>query len=430
MSIEWFVAQRYLRSPNRPAVLRLVTLFSVLGVAAGVSTLVIALAMNTGFRETLQEHLLTVTSHVSLTRPGSSGIHEYEALATKLSSVPGVRTATPAVYQTVLLSFGGQARGIVAKGIDAGREATNDAALRKLSAGKLDFSADQDAAEGILVGKQLAEDWKISPDDFVTMTSPQGRLTPFGLLPRTRRFRVAGIFDSGFYDYDANWCFLKMDAAQALAGASDIVNVLEFRLWNPDAAPIVASEIEQQAGTGFAAATWMEAQRALFRALRLEKLITAIFVGLITMVAGLNILVVLSMTVTDRAKDIAVLRSMGATSRQLRRIFLWQGLAIGAGGTALGLILGYSFALIAGKYHLIPLDPQVYAVPYVPFHPGAMDGVWISVVAMGISLLATVVPARVMPAAASEANSSSPSPLLTPPLAYTSSVTNTRSAIT
>jgi lipoprotein-releasing system permease protein len=394
MRFEWFVARRYLRSPNRPAVLRLVTAFSVLGVMAGVATLVIALAMNTGFRETLQDRLLGVTAHISLTRPGSGGIPDYEALASKLSQIPGVNSVTPAVYQTVLMTFAGESRGVVAKGIEPAREEAADEALRKLSSGKLDFRPDADGIDALLVGKQLADDWRLAPGDYLTLTSPQGRLTPFGLLPRTRRFRVAGIFDSGFYDYDANWCFLKMDAAQALAGAANVVNVLEFRLRNPEAAPTIAREIEQQAGRGFATATWMEQQRALFRALRLEKLVTAIFIGLITLVAGLNILVVLSMTVTDRAKDIAVLRSMGSRSRQLRNIFLLQGLTIGATGTILGLILGYSFAIVAGKYQLIPLDPQVYAVPYVPFHPGAMDGVWISVVAMGISLLATLVPAR------------------------------------
>ena len=394
MRFEWFVARRYLRSPNRPAVLRLVTAFSVLGVTAGVATLVIALAMNTGFRETLQDRLLGVTAHISLTRPGSGGLHEYEALATKLSKIPGVRSVTPAVYQTVLLTFGGESRGVVAKGIDPPREEAADEALRKLTSGKLDFGRDPDGIDALLVGKQLADEWKLSPGDYVSLTSPQGRLTPFGLLPRTRRFRVAGVFDSGFYDYDANWCFVKMDAAQALAGATDVVNVLEFRLQNPEAAPVVAHEIEREAGSGFAAATWIEQQGALFRALRLEKLVTAIFIGLITLVAGLNILVVLSMTVTDRARDIAVLRSMGSMSRQLRNIFLWQGVTIGAAGTLAGLVLGYSLAWIAGKYQLIPLDPQVYAVAYVPFHPSAMDGVWISVVAMGISLLATVVPAR------------------------------------
>src|SRR5256885_1239390 len=394
MKFEWFVARRYLRSPYRPAVLRLVTAFSVLGVAAGVATLVIALAMNPGFRETLQDRLLGVTAHISLTRPGSGGIHDYEPLAIKLSKIPGIRTVTPAVYQTVVMTFGAESRGVVAKGVEPAREEAADEALRKLSSGKLDFQPDADGIDALLVGKQLADDWKLGPGDYVTLTSPQGRLTPFGLLPRTHRFRVAGIFDSGFYDYDANWCFMKMDAAQALAGASDVVNVLEFRLQNPEAAPAIAHEIEQQAGMGFATQTWMEQQGALFRALRLEKLVTAIFIGLITLVAGLNILVVLSMTVTDRAKDIAVLRSMGSLSRQLRDIFLLQGLTIGAIGTILGLIIGYSFAFIAGRYQLIPLDPQVYAVAYVPFHPSAIDGVWISVVAMGISLLATVVPAR------------------------------------
>jgi len=394
MSIEWFVAQRYLRSPNRPAVLRLVTIFSVLGVAAGVCTLVISLAMNTGFRETLQEHLLSVTSHVSLTRPGSSGIHGYDALAKKLATISGIRSATPAVYQTVLLSFGGQARGIVAKGIDAGSEAVSGAALKKLSAGKLDFSADQDGAEGILVGKQLADEWRISPGDFVTMTSPQGRLTPFGLLPRTRRFRVSGIFDSGFYDYDANWCFMDIKSAQELAGASDVVNVIEFRLIDPEQAEQVAEKIKSQVGQGFSAATWMEENRPLFRALRLEKLVTAIFIGLITFVAGLNILAVLSMTVTDKAKDVAVLLSLGARREQIRTIFLWQGIAIGACGTLAGLVLGYVFAWSAGTWHWIPLDPQVYAVSFVPFHANLLDGLWISLAAMLISVGATLVPAR------------------------------------
>src|SRR5438552_3005518 len=198
MRFEWFVARRYLRSPNRPAVLRLVTAFSVLGVTAGVATLVVALAMNTGFRETLQDRLLGVTAHISLTRPASGGIHDYEALAAKLSKIPGVRSVTPAVYQTVLMTFGGDSRGVVSKGIDPQREQSTDEALRKLSAGKLDFQPDADGIDAVIVGKQLADEWKVWPGDYITMTSPQGRLTPFGLLPRTRRFRVAGIFDSGF----------------------------------------------------------------------------------------------------------------------------------------------------------------------------------------------------------------------------------------
>ncbi len=394
MRFEWFVAQRYLRSPYRPAVLRLVTLFSVIGVAAGVATLVIALSMNTGFRETLQDRLLGVTAHVSLTRPGSSGIANYEQLATKLADVSGARSVTPAIYQTVLLSFAGQARGVVIKGIDPERERKSDEALQRIVAGKLDFSTDANGIDALLIGKQLAEEWKVFPGDYVTLTSPQGRLTPFGLMPRTRRFRVAGVFDSGFYDYDENWCFMNLAAAQGLSGAGDAINVLEFRLYHPERAGEIAGQIRKAAGQGFSTTTWMEENRALFRALRLEKLVTAIFIGLITFVAGLNILVVLSMTVTDKARDIAVLRSMGTRGKQIRTIFLWQGISIGATGTLLGLLIGYGFSFVAGNYHLIPLDPQVYAVPYVPFHPSIFDGVWITTVAMGISIGATILPAR------------------------------------
>src|SRR5256886_1943083 len=207
MRFEWFVAQRYLRSPYRPPVLRLVTLLSVLGVAAGVATLVIARSMNTGFRETLQDRLLGVTAHISLARPGPGGIKNYEEVAAKLAGTPGVRSVTPAVYQTVLLSFAGQARGVVTKGIDPERERKSDQALQRIAAGSLDFSADAEGIEALLIGKQIAEEWKVSPGDYVTLTSPQGRLTPYGLTPRTRRFRVAGVFDSGFYDYDENWGF-------------------------------------------------------------------------------------------------------------------------------------------------------------------------------------------------------------------------------
>lgn len=395
MRFEWFVARRYLRSPYRPAVLRLVTLFSVIGVAAGVATLVIALAMNTGFRETLQDRLLGVTAHISLTHPGNGGaIRDYEILAAKLATISGVRSVTPAVYQTVLLTFAGQARGIVTKGVEPERARRSDEALQRIVAGNIDFSPDPDGIEALVVGKQLAEDWKLSPGDYVTLMAPQGRLTPFGLIPRAPRFRVTGVFDSGFYDYDANWCFMTLQAAQSLAGTADVVNILELRLENPERAWEIAPQVERAAGQGFTATTWMEENRALFRALRLEKLVTAVFIGLITFVAGLNVLVVLSMTVTDKAKDIAVLMSMGSRREQIRRIFLWQGMAIGATGTLIGLCVGYAFAFLAGSYHLIPLDPQVYAVPYVPFHPSVIDGVWITVVAMGISLGATILPAR------------------------------------
>src|ERR1700716_4277081 len=344
MKFEWFVARRYLRSPYRPAVLRLVTAFSVIGVAAGVATLVVALAMNTGFRETLQDRLLGVTAHVSLTRPGAGGIRDYQALASKFAATPGVRSVTPAVYQTVLMTIAGEARGVVTKGIDLEQERRSDEALQHIIAGTLDFSPDADGIDALIVGKQLSQEWKLSPGDYVTLISPQGgRLTPFGMMPRGRRFRVAGVFDSGFYDYDENWCFLSLAAAQALSSVGDRVSVLEFRLHKPEQAGEIARKLEQAAGTGFAASTWMEENRALFRALRLEKLVTAIFIGLITFVAGLNVLVVLSLTATGKARDIAVLMSMGARRKQIRTVFLWQGILIGTTGRLVGVVGGDSF---------------------------------------------------------------------------------------
>jgi len=394
MKFEWLVALRYLRSPNRPAVLRLVTLLAVIGVAAGVTTLVVALSMNTGFRQAIRDRLLTVTAHVNLKPIGQQGIRDYRNLMTRLSSTAGVRSIEPAIYDTVLLSSGGRARGIVLKGVDPELERRASEALRHMVSGSGDFAADADGVPALLVGRILAEDLKLAAGDYVTLTSPQGNLTPFGMLPRSRRFRVAGIFDSGFYDYDANWGFVTLGSAEGLAGIGDVVSLLEIRVTNLDEAGAISAQLLGRAGTGYTSSTWMEENRALFRALSLEKLVTALFIGLITFVAGLNILVVLTMTVADRARDIAVLVAMGARGRQVRNIFILQGLAVSIAGTAAGLVLGYASAWVFDKWRLIPLNPEVYAIPYVPFRANAFDAIWIAAAALAISIAATVVPAR------------------------------------
>ena len=394
MTFEWLVALRYLRSPNRPAVLRLVTLLAVLGVAAGVMTLVIALAMNTGFRQVIRDRLLSVTAHVNLKPIGPEGIRDYPQLMARLNGAPGIRSIEPAVYNTVLLSSGSRARGIVLKGVDPALERQAGGALRRIVAGTADFAPDADGFSALVVGRLLADDMKLAAGDYVTLTSPQGNLTPFGMLPRSRRFRVAGIFDSGFYDYDANWAFVTLAAAQGLAGVGDVASLLEVRVANLDDARAVADDLVRRAGLGFAATTWMDENRALFRALSLEKLVTALFIGLITFVAGLNILVVLTMTVADRARDIAVLMATGARRRQIRRIFVLQGLAVSIIGTVAGLLAGYAFAWFADHWQLIPLNPEVYAIPYVPFRANGLDAVWIAAAALAISVAATLLPAR------------------------------------
>ena len=394
MRFAWLVARRYLRSPYKPAVLRLVTLFSIIGIAAGVATLVIALAMNTGFRRTIQDRLLGVSAHVNLTRPGAEGIEDYRVLADRLSHIEGVRSVAPAIYLTVLLSGSGHARGVVMKGVDPEIELRTDEALRRIVSGAADFKPDADRFDSIIVGHLMAEELNIHTGDYVTLTSPQGSLTPYGMVPRSRRFRVSGVFDSGFYDYDANWVFATLPATQNLAGVGDVASVLEFRIQDVDRAVEAARAIGSAAGPGFTTTTWEDENRALFRALHLEKLVTALFIGLITFVAGLNILVVLAMTVTDRARDIAVLMSLGSYRHQVRNIFVLQGLTVGVVGTVTGLVAGYTISWAAGTYHLIPLDPQVYSVPYVPFQANGLDGVWIAVAALAISVGATLIPAR------------------------------------
>lgn len=394
MNFEWLVALRYLRSPNRPAVLRLVTLLAVVGVAAGVMTLVIALAMNTGFRQTIRDRLLGVTAHINIKPKSPEGIRDYRQLMAKLGAVPGVASIEPAIYNTVLLSFGSHARGIVLKGIDPALDAKASGALRHLSSGNANFEPGPDGIPVLIIGKLLADESGISAGDFVTLMSPQGSLTPFGMLPRARRFRVAGIFDTGFYDYDANWAFVSLSAAQSLAGIGDVVSLLETRVDHLDDTSRIAEELVQRAGNGFTESTWMDENRALFRALSLEKLVTALFIGLITFVAGLNILVVLTMTVSDRARDIAVLMAMGARRSQIRKVFVLQGLFVSLLGTVAGLLIGYAFSWIADGWRLIPLNPEVYAIPYVPFHANVFDAVWITVSALAVSVVATLVPAN------------------------------------
>jgi lipoprotein-releasing system permease protein len=388
------VARRYLRSKHKPPVLRLVTILSVVGVAAGVATLVIALAMNTGFRRAIRDRLLVVTAHINLKPNGTEGIRDYAQLMTRLAAVPGVRSVTPAVYNTVLLSAHNDSRGVVLKGVDPQLEESADAALRHIVSGSNSFAPDSFGIPGILIGRILSEDFQLSVGDYVTVTSPQGSLTPFGMLPRSRRFRVNGIFDSGFYDYDANWTFITLKEGQELAGIGDVISVLEIRVNDLDRTGEIASVIENVAGPGYHTTTWEEENQGLFRAMSVEKLADAIFIGLITFVAGLNVLVVLAMTVTDKAHDIAVLITLGARRIQVRNIFVIQGFLVGVAGTAIGLLLGYTLAWTANHWKLVPLNPEIYAVPYVPFHSNGWDALWIAGAALAICTAATIYPAR------------------------------------
>jgi lipoprotein-releasing system permease protein len=442
MRFEFFIATRYLRAKRRQAVIGVITGISIAGVAAGVASLIVALAINNGFRQDLQNRLLGSTSHINILRIESDGIKDWRPLMDRLAKQPHVVAAAPAIYEQVLISRGPRAHGAVVKGIIPKYEKKVSDLLGTVKIGSMD-DLEEGASSGgtrgeplglrpgpgagsangdkspddlnsvqdrvasmppIVLGKDIAEELGATVNSVVLVTSPQGELTPFGLVPKYIRFRVVGVFNSGFFDYDSSWAFARLSDTQQLEALGDQITVLEFKIDDIYQAGEISRQLEQAAGKGFMATNWMEQNKALFRALRLERLVTFITIGLIVFVAALNILISLTMMVMEKTRDIAVLMSMGTRKSQVRRVFIAQGLLIGVLGTALGLVLGYALSWAGGHYHLLSLAPEVYSIDYVPFAPRAIDGGLVALVAIGISLVATLYPSwsasRILPAEA------------------------------
>jgi lipoprotein-releasing system permease protein len=440
MRFELFIATRYLRAKRRQAFIGIITGISIVGVAAGVASLVVALAINNGFRQDLQQRLLGSTSHISLQRIVDDGIKDWPALMDRLSKQPHVVAAAPAIFEQVLISRGPRARGAVLKGMIPRYERKVGDLLNSVkegSAAELEEqppsaassslpspSARADGASAppqspdslagvaqrvaamppIVLGKDMADNLGAKVGDSVLVTSPQGELTPFGMVPKYSRFRVVGIFNSGFFDYDSSWAFARLSDAQKLFGLGDLISVIEFKVDDIYQAAEISHHLEDAAGKGFMATNWEEQNKALFHALRLERLVTFITIGLIVFVAALNILISLIMMVMEKTKDIAVLMSMGTRRSQVRNLFMAQGVLIGLVGTAIGLVLGYAISYAGGHYHVISLSPEVYSIDYVPFAPRVIDGVSVALVALGVSFVATLYPswsaARILPAEA------------------------------
>jgi lipoprotein-releasing system permease protein len=393
MRFEIFVALRYLKAKRRQSVISVVTVISILGVMAGVCALVVALAINNGFREELEKSLLGATANVNLLRSKNDGIKDYEALTARLNSLPHVAACAPALYGEVLGSFHSRAQGVVLKGVDPQREIHVGDLLMNLREGTLEGLSQTFAdADPIILGKELAKSLGAYVGDTILITSPQGYLTPLEVVPKFRHFRVVGVFDSGFYDFDATWAFTNLPAAQRLFDLADVASVIEFKIDDIYRAASVAEQIREAAGKGFETTTWMEQNRSLLSALRLERLVTILTIGLIVVVAALNIFITLAMMVMEKNRDIAVLMSMGARKRQVWAVFTLHGLLIGAFGSLLGLILGYGTSWLGGRYKLVPLQADVYALASVPFHARPWDGVWIALAALSISFLATLYP--------------------------------------
>jgi lipoprotein-releasing system permease protein len=418
MRFELYIAARYLRAKRRQAVVGVVTTISIAGVAAGVAALIIALAITNGMRSDLQGRLLGASAHVDLMRVQSDGIRNWQPLVEHLRHVPHVTAAAPGIYGQVLVSRGPRAGFALIKGIVPAEERTVSSLLDTITTGSARDLDPEAATEQplpgqsqinvpyppLVLGKDIAETIGAQVGDSVLVTSPQGELTPLGLAPKYQRFRVVAIFHSGFYQYDAAMAFMRLTDAQRLFSEPDLLSVISFKVDDLYRAPAIARDLEQAAGKGYMTTNWMETNRELFRALKLEQVVTFIIIALIVIVAALNILIALTMMVMEKTRDIAVMMSFGVEPAQVRRIFLLQGLLISLIGTVLGLALGYLAAWAGGHYHFIHLSAEVYSIDTLPFAPRPLDGLIVSVVSIGISLLATLYPssaaASILPAEA------------------------------
>jgi len=392
---ELFVALRYLRAKRKQAVISIITVISILGVAAGVMALVIALAINNGFRGTLQRNLLGATAHISvLEKEPGYGIEEWPALVEKLRNLPGVTGVAPSFYGPIMLIGGKQSSGGILKGVEPSSAAGQFEILAHLKQGSLQDLNRSSGLPGIILGSKLAQALGMRYKDVVRVVSPQGEITPMGPRITEYRFRVVGIFESGFYDLDANWAYTSLKSSQIVFNVEDVVNSIEMRVAEIYKAPEIAAEANKIIGPKLVAAHWMELNKPILNALQMEKVVTVITIGLIQLVSALNILIALVMMVMEKYKDIAILMSMGARHQQIRRIFMLQGLLIGFIGTVLGLVAGYSISYLANRYQWIRLDEQVYSLQFVPFEPRSIDALWIAAVAIGVSFVATIYPAR------------------------------------
>ncbi|MGA2216679.1 MAG: FtsX-like permease family protein [Terracidiphilus sp.] len=412
MRFELFLATRYLKAKRRQAVVGVVTAISIGGIAAGVAALIIALAITNGMKRDLQDRLLGNSAHVQLMRINKDGIRDWQPLFERLRKLPHVTGASPGLYEQVLVGRGARAWGALVEGIVPDDEKTVSDLLATATPGSVQALKPQPPPQSeantelppIILGQDLAETIGASVGDSILVVSPQGDLTPMGLIPKYVRFRLAGVFHSGFYQYDTQMGFLRLSDAQHLFAEPDLLSVISFKIDDIDRAPEIGREIEQAAGPGFMTTNWMETNRELFRALKEEQAVTFIVITLIVIVAALNILTGLTMMVMEKTRDIAVMMSYGVEPGQIRRIFLLQGLLISVTGTIIGLALGYLGAWAGGHYHFIKLSAEVYSIDTLPFAPRPIDAVIVSAVSIGISLLATLYPAsaaaRVLPAEA------------------------------
>lgn len=390
---ELHVALRYLLAKRKQAFISVISLISTLGVTVGVMALVIALALMTGLQGELRDRILGSNAHVYVWKQG--GISDYHAEAAKLHQLPHVVGAAPAILDKALVTASHDKAFITVKGVDPQLEPAVTDISRALQSGSLASLAPANADDpgGILLGKDLAAQLGVLAGDSVTLLTPQGTLSPMGMIPRTRRLRVAGLFSLGLYEFDSSWGFVSLDVARRIFDR-DSVDLIQLRLDDIYAAPSVTRTITRELGSSYIVQDWSEMNKPLFSALWLEKMAISLTIGLIVMVAALNIVASLILLVMEKNRDIAILKTMGASARSVTTIFMMQGLIIGIVGTAVGATAGYLVSYVLDRYKVIRVPIDVYQVSHVPFRVLPGDFALVVIAAILVCFVATIYPSR------------------------------------
>jgi len=402
MKYEWFIGLRYLKAKRKQTFISIITVISIAGVTVGVMALIVVLAVMSGFEKTLKEKILGTHAHLVLLKVGQEGMDHYEEVAKKVEGVKGVVSAAPFIFNQVMLSSESNVSGVVLKGIDPYRVKKVTELANNLKAGRLEdlMGVREGDLPGVILGVELAKHLSVSLNDTVQVISPLGTMTPMGLVPKMKRFRVVGTFYSGMYEIDNTLAYVSLESAQKFFGLGARVTGIEIKTDDIYRVRQIGKEIRQEMGFSFWTKDWMEMNRNLFSALKLEKIAMFIILVLIVLVAAFNIISTLMMVVMEKNKDIAILKAMGTPSKGILKIFVIEGLVIGVLGTILGTILGLGAAFnletitgfVEDLFGFKILASDIYYIDKLPSQVNALDVVLIVITAIFISLLATVYP--------------------------------------
>lgn len=388
---QFFIAFRYFRSKKKHSGISINTFISIAGVALGVMTLLTVLSVMSGFHEDLQGKILGANAHV-IVQNYEGKIKDYQSVRDRIDSLDGIVSSSPVIYGQVMLRSGSRAAGAVVRGIDPEIEKDTTDILNRLRTGHINSLKDSGAVPGIIIGRELLRNLGLFVGDEIEMISPIGELGPLGMIPKMKKFRITGYFEAGMYEYDSTLAFINLHVAQNFFGMHDGITAVEVKIDNPYRAQEVALKIENILSLPYIARDWMQMNRNLFSALKLEKIVMFIILTLIILVASFNIVSNLIMIVIEKAREISIMKAMGATSRGVMSIFMIHGLIIGITGTATGVLGGYILCELLKTYKFINLPADVYYLSYLPVKINYFDFIIVPAAAVLISFLATLYP--------------------------------------